>query len=50
LSAAVSVLGFAVAVALVPGGGVGGVDTDEAVEESAAAVREAAGTEEAVAA
>jgi multisubunit Na+/H+ antiporter MnhC subunit len=50
LAAGVSLLGFLVAVALVRGGGVKRVDAPEAVQESAAAVPEAAATEEAVAA
>ncbi len=50
LAAVVSALGFVVAVALVRGGGARRVDTQEAVEESAAAVPEATGPEEAIAA
>jgi MFS family permease len=50
LAAGVSLLGFLVAVALVRGGRVNRVDVHEAVEESAAAVPEAAATEEPVAA
>jgi MFS family permease len=48
LAAAVSLLGFLVAIALVRGGRVKRVEAHEAVEESAAAVPEAAATEEAV--